>query len=147
MQSLDHRLEFANRTGRQVARLKGEKADGVVAPVIAQTSFYELPVVYEAVHRHEFDRSHSQAGEIFKYRGTGQAGIGTAQVRWNVGVAHGEALYVQLVNQGLVPGNAGRPVGAPGESRVDHTILRHARGVVTFIKRQIFLLASDPVTE
>ena len=140
---LNSRMELS----RQVARLERKKSDRVIAPVVAQTALHKLAVVDESVHGHEFDRGHAQAGQIFDNGSGGQACIGSAQVRGNVGVAHGESFDVKLVDDGLVPGNSGRRIRSPGEGGVDHAILRHSGSVVAPVERQILLLVSDPVSK
>ncbi len=62
MQGLDHGLEFADGLSRHIPRLERKKSDGVITPIVAQTSLHELTVVDERVNRHKFDRGHSQAG-------------------------------------------------------------------------------------
>ncbi len=68
--------------------------------------------------------------EVLDDRLAGQARVGAAQVLGHVGVAHGEALDVGLVDDRLVPGDAGRPVVAPVEERVDHDRPGHERRAV-----------------
>ena len=134
VQGLHHGLEFADRIGRKVTRLERKKSDGVVAPVISQAAFDELAIVDKAVHRHEFDRGHSQPRQVFDDRSGRQARIGSAQMRGNVRMAHGESLHVQFINQGFVPGNSWRRVRSPGECGINHAILWHAGGIVAPVK-------------
>ena len=49
----------------------------------------------------------------------------------------GEALDVQLVNQCLVPGGAGRPIVAPGEGRVHDAAERAERRVVAAVQGKV----------
>jgi len=74
-----------------------EKSDGVVTPVIAQAAFDQLTIIDETVHRHEFDRSHSQTSEVFNHRSCGQARVRAAQVLGNIRMALGETFNVKLI--------------------------------------------------
>ena len=140
---LNSRME----SGCQVPRLDRKKSNRVITPIVAQTAFHQLTVIDEGVHGHELDRGHSQPCEIFDDRSCSQTRIGPAQMSGNVRMAHGESLYVELINQGFVPRNSGWRIGSPGESGVDHPVLRHSGGIVAPVKRQVFLLVSDPVSE
>jgi hypothetical protein len=66
VQILDHLLELADhiagilRIGG-VARVRGEKTQGVVAPIIAQALVDEVAIVQKIMHRHQFERGDAQA--------------------------------------------------------------------------------------
>jgi hypothetical protein len=62
-------------------------------------------------------------------------------------VAHGKSFYVELVDQGFVPGDFGRRVGSPSECGIDYPVFWHACGIVTPVKRQILLFVSDSVSK
>jgi hypothetical protein len=66
---------------------------------------------------------------------------------WNVRVAHGESLDMELTDQGIVPRNLEWCVRFPGESGVDHSVLGHSKGIIAPVKRQVLLPVSDPVSE
>src|ERR1700683_3094911 len=140
-------LNCGNGAAGQVAGLGRKKANRVVAPIVAQATLHQLAVVHESMHRHEFDRRHTQARKVFNDRSGRQSRIGSAQVRRNLRMAHGEPLHMQFVNYSLMPRNAGRPIGSPGKSRIDHLILRHSGGIVAPVKRQVFLLVPDLVSK
>ena len=61
VQRLHHRLEFADASGRGVAHIRREEADGVVAPVVAHPALDEMPIVDEGVHGHQLDGRHAHA--------------------------------------------------------------------------------------
>ena len=83
-------------------RLRGEEADGVVSPVVAQAFFLKEAVVDELVDGHELDGRDAQLLQVFDYRGVRQTRIGSANVRWHVHVEVGHAAYVGFVNHGIV---------------------------------------------
>ena len=76
-----------------------------------------------------------------------QSCVGSTQGRGNLGMLNGEAADVQFVDDALVPGSAGRAVGAPGKRRIDDHGLEHAGSVVATIHGEISVLAANAVTE
>ncbi|MNN83872.1 hypothetical protein D3C81_2009650 [compost metagenome] len=50
VQARDHLLELGHGAGGHVARLRGEEANGVVAPVVAQAAVEQLRVVDVGMH-------------------------------------------------------------------------------------------------
>ncbi len=54
-------LNSLMRPVARIAHLRGEEADGVVAPVVAQALLEQVPVVDEGVHRHQLDRGDARA--------------------------------------------------------------------------------------
>ena len=127
VERLHHRLELLHLAGGGVARLRGEEADGVVAPVVAQPALDEPPVVEERLHRHQLDRRHAEAPEIVDHRRAGEPGVRAAERRRHVRVQDGEAAHVRFVDHRLVPRHVRAPVVAPGERGVDHLALGHRR--------------------
>ena len=49
--------------------MRGEEADGVVSPVVAQAFFLKEAVVDELVDGHELDGRDAQLLQVFDYRG------------------------------------------------------------------------------
>src|ERR1700726_236856 len=66
---------------------------------------------------------------------------------WNVRVAHGKSLDMELTDQGIVPRSLEWCIRFPGESGVDHSVLGHSHGIVAPVKRQVLLPVSDLVSE
>ena len=97
----------------------GEEADRVVAPVVAQAPLDEVGVVDELVHRQQLDGGDAEVLEVLDERRVGHAGVGAAQLLGDVGVADRRPLDVHLVDDGVVPRGAQRPVAVPVEERVD----------------------------
>ena len=114
-----HALEFADRAGSEVAPLGREEADRVVAPVVAQAVLHQAPLVDERLHRQQLHRGDAEALEIFDHRAAGESGVGAAELFGHVGMALGEALDVELVDDGVLPRRARRPVVAPAKGAVD----------------------------
>ena len=98
----------------------GEEGQGVVAPVIAPALLDQVAVVDVQMDRHQLHRSHAEAEQVLDGRLRGHARVGAAQLLRHVGMALGEALDVQFVDQCFVPGCPRRMVVAPGEGAVDH---------------------------
>ncbi len=65
----------------------------------------------------------------------------------HVGVAHGEAAHVQLVDQHVVPGHARRPIVAPDEGGVHHLTLGHPWRAVAGVEAEILGATADPIAK
>ncbi len=77
----------------------------------------------------------------------GQTGVSAAKMLRDVGVEERQAANVRLVDDRVVPRDAGRPVVTPREGGVNHPALRRACCAVAPVERQIFLRATDSVAE
>jgi hypothetical protein len=123
MQGGHHHLELLDGILGQVRRgitaVGGEKGQGVIAPVIRQPPVDEMPVVEKVMHRQEFDGGDAELGQIADRRLRRQPGIRPPEPFRDLRVPMGEALDVQLVDEGLVPRGARRAVIPPGEGRID----------------------------
>ena len=147
---LDHGLELLHllavrRVGRVVG-VRSEEAEGVVAPVVAQTLLQQRVVLHELVHRHQLDRGHAEPGQVLGDGGVGQAGVRAAQLLGNVGVQLGEALHVGLVDDRLVVGHVEPAVALPVEVRAGDHAERHVRAgvlVVAGLRALLEVVAED----
>jgi hypothetical protein len=104
VQRVHHRLELADLPagaarpdGGGVAVVRREEADRVVAPVVRQPPRDQERFGHVLVHGQQFDGGDAQAGQVRDGGVVGQPGVGPAQLRGNIRVAHGEALDVDLV--------------------------------------------------
>ena len=84
---------------------------------------------------------------MFESRLRRQRFVAAALMLGNVGMQLRETSHVHLVDDGVVPGRAQRPVVAPGERRVDHSGQRRERSVVAIVEREVFLLVADAISE
>jgi hypothetical protein len=134
MQPRDHRAELVARTRRLagVARLDGEVADGVVAPVVAQAALRETLLVEMLLHRQQAHRGNAEALQVRDRRVARQPGVGAAQRRGHAGMAHREAAYVQLVEH-RVSQRRLRPRRRRAVMRGDDARLQRMRAVVARI--------------
>ncbi len=146
VQRLDHRLEFVDRIARGITRVRREKADAVVAPVVAQAALDQRLVVDELVNGHQLDRGDAQALQMRDHRRGRQAGIGSAKLRPDRGMQLREALDVQFVDDRVLPRRLRPDIVAPGERGVDHAALGHRRCAVARIERQVFAPAADAIS-
>ena len=125
VQRVHHRLELGDlpalaagphRGGVPVVR--GQEPDRVVAPVVRQPLRDQERLGHVLVHRQQLDGGDAQAGQVPDRGLVAQPGVGPAQRRGDVRVAHGEALDVDLVHHGVrvpVPGAlAVLPAELPG---------------------------------
>ncbi len=93
----------------------------------------------------QLDGGDAKPNQVLDHGGRAHGRVGAALVLGDVGVAHGEAAYVRLVDHGVGPGHARLAVVAPGEAVVDHHRPRHVRGGVALVGHQV--VAADAVAE
>ena len=122
VQGLHHRLELADLLpapvgpARRVRRVRGEVADGVVAPVVGQAARADARLGDEVVHREQLDRADAERDEVLDRGRVGQPGVRPAQLLGNRGMLPGEAAHVQLVDHGVRPRRRRRAVVPPVET-------------------------------
>jgi hypothetical protein len=136
-----HALELLHlvpaRARRRVPVVRGQVADRVVAPVVAQPLLDEVAVLRELVDREELDGGHAEAREVVDGLGRGQAGVGATQLRGHRRVGGGEPLDVDLVDDRLVPRRAGRPVVGPVEEGADDHRALGVGSAVRIVRRAV----------
>ncbi len=140
VQRLHHALELVHhveRAGAGVARVGREVPERVVAPVVAEPLGLEEPLVHRVVHREELHRGDAERLEVVDDRRVREAAVGPAEVLGDLGVAHGEAAHVRLVDDEARPGDARALHALPVEAPVHHDAPRHARGAVAVVERQV----------
>ena len=151
LQRLHHVAELADLlaegAGRRVTHIGGEEPDGVVAPVVPEPALEQVAVVHEVMDRHELDRGDAETAQVVDDRGMSDAGVGAAEMLGHVGMPGSQALDVRLVDHGLVPRDARRPIVTPRERGVDDDGLRHAVRAVALVAREIGVGVSDRVPE
>ena len=146
VKTFDHGLELADViVGGRVAALRCKETDGVVTPVVAQPALRQRVFIDEGVDRHQFDGGDAQAAQVVDHRRRTQARVSAAVRFRDLRVQPGETAHVQLVDHGLVPGDARRAVVAPGEGGVDHLTTGHAGSAVARVEGQIGLLRAHLV--
>ena len=142
MQRVHHRLELvylpargqaawsAGADGGGVPVVRGEEADRVVAPVVRQPPAEQERLRHVLVHRQQLDGGDA---EVLQVRDRGlvtEPGVGTAQLRRYIGMAHGEALDVDLVDHRVRVAVPGPAAVLPVEGRVHDQAPRHVPGGV-----------------
>src|SRR5262249_42697643 len=113
-----------------IAGVWGKETNRIVSPIISQLVIHQMLVGYKLVDRHQFHSGDAQLMEIANHRWTREAGVGPAQFRRRLRVAHGKSLDVQLIDQGPVPGRSWGSILSPAKCRVhDHTLWHSGRAV------------------
>ena len=107
--------------------MRREEADGVVAPVVRQPLRDQERLGHVLVHRQQFDGGDAQAEQVRDGGFVAQAGVGPAQRRGNAGMAHGEALDMDLVDDRVRVAVPGAVVILPAECRVHDQAPGHIR--------------------
>jgi hypothetical protein len=99
-------------------------------------------LVGDVVDGQQLDRGDPERLQVVE-RGLGrQAGVGPAQVLAHLGMAHGEALDVGLVDDGVGERDLGRPVALPIEGGVDHHGLGHRVDVVLVVALEVVVVGA-----
>ena len=84
VQRAHHPLEFADRARRRARRGKSplgrEVAEAVVAPVVRQPLFLEMPVARVMMHRHQLDGGDAELLQVIERRFGRQRLVGAAQL-------------------------------------------------------------------
>ena len=146
----DHLLEFAQRVGHvgSVARVRREKADRVVAPIVFEALLEQVIVVDEGVNRHELNGRDAQRFDVVHDGFRAQSGVKASELLVDLRVQLGEALDVRLVDDRAFPRNGSAPIFAmPIEIRIDDDGLRHEGRAVAFVEGQVVALRADCVSE
>ena len=131
---LDHRLELGHlATGSpgssrgRVSGVRGEAAEGVVAPVVVEPLSSKQGVVEVVVNRQQFHGRDAQCPKMVDGGGRGEPGIGPAQLHRDVGVALREPLDMDLIYDRVGVGDLRRAVVAPVECVAQDNPARHER--------------------
>ena len=123
VEGADHGLELgdhlARLLGKGIVMVWGEKAEGVIAPVVAQPQVAQAIVLQELVDGHELNGGNAKLFEVVNDGRVGHAGIRAAQLFWYVRVGHGHALNVGFVNDLFIIGNMGAVVATPVKEGID----------------------------
>ena len=119
MQRLDHVPELGHLPAggaagrRRVGLVRCEVPDRVVAPVVGQPAVGQEPLGDVLVHREQLDRGDPEVAQVAGHGLVPEPGVGAAQLGRHVRVALGEALRVQLVDDGVGVGMARLGVARP----------------------------------
>ncbi len=119
VKSADHLFELAHaafgvaRGGVLVVR--GEEADGVVAPVVGEAFFEQELVVQMLVDGQELEAGDAEVLQVADDLRAGQPGVGAAQTGGHARMGAGEAFDVQFVEHGVRPGDERALVAPPVE--------------------------------
>jgi len=119
-----------------VAGVRGEEADGVVAPVVREALVGQGRVVDELVHRHQLDGGDSELLEVFDHQRMGDSAVAAALVFGDSRVQLREALHVGLVDEGVGVGRARVAVACPVEVGVDDHAEHGVLGRVLVVARE-----------
>ncbi len=150
VQAGDHLLELAQRIRDVggVARVGGEEADRIVAPVVPEPAVEQERVVNERVDGQELDGRHAERADVVDDRLRSEAGVEATQAFVHPGMQLGEAFDVRLVNDRMVPGDAAPSIiTAPVEVGIHDCAFGHEGRAVPLVEGQVVPLGADRVAE
>ncbi len=151
VQRADHPLELADLLprgpGGRIGRVRGEVADGVVAPVVPQTAAQQVVLVRELVHREQFHGRDAQLHQVLDRGRVRQPGVGAAQFLGDARMQPGEAADVQLVDDGVGPRGLRPAVVLPVVVIVDDDALGDVRRRVPVVAHGVGDLLLRPVPD
>ena len=136
MQLADHGLEVRDRGHRpvaRVARLWGEVAERVVAPVVGEPQVEEARLVDDGRDGEQRDRGDPQALQVLEDGRLHEPQEGAAELLGHVRVLHRQAPDVRLVQDGVLPRDVRPRHPLPVEGVVDHGAQRRVRRAVALV--------------
>src|SRR5688572_24060883 len=145
-----HLLEFLQALRRVggVARVRGEEADRVVAPIVRQISLQQEIIIDERMNGQQLDGGDAECLDVGDDVLVREAAEGAALALGHLRVPLGVAAHVRLVDDGAVPGH-GTPhlLALPVEVGVDDDAFGHEGRAVALIEGEIGLLVLQRVAE
>ncbi len=110
--------------------MRSQVTDGVVAPVVRETAIDQEPLRDRVVDRQQLHCGDPQLHEVLHDRFVGETRVGAALIWRNIRMKLGEALDMELVEDGVDIAMAGKGVLTPVESVVDDEAPRDMVGGV-----------------
>ncbi len=145
MQLAHHVAKTGEPRSAEIALLGGEKADGVVTPVIAFPFFDEMMIVKKSMDRQQFHRSNAETFDIGHQRLVPEAIECAAQSFRHGWMQHGCSAHMHFIE------NRSRPFDRWLDGRMGvraeftHHAFRHEGRAVDFIQCQIGVFAGVEV--
>src|SRR5262249_8352583 len=151
MQPLHHLLELTylltGGAARRETRIRREKANRAVSPVVAQSARQQARLGNGMMNRHQFDCGNPQPFEMFQRRLGARPQIGSALRLGNLRMTGGKALDVEFIKYGVAPANSRGSIVSPLKSRIDHDAFWNRSGVVAIVAAQVFEPSPDPIAK
>ena len=121
--------------------MRGEEPDRVVSPVVAESQPTEMCLRDELVDGQQLHRGDAELLQVVGHHGVAQRCVGAPELLGDPVVQLGEALDVQLVDDGVAPPSLHRSLAAPVEVVVDHDRLAGVRRGVAVVADIALVLA------
>jgi hypothetical protein len=137
MQGLHHLPELVDVAPGEVARIRREEGDRVVAPVVRQAQVDQPALVVEGLDRQQFHRRDAERLQVRDGRFTGQAQEGSAMRLRHFRHLPREAAHVHFVEHAVFHRDRRVPVALPVEAGVDDHALGRLPGVVFGVHLQV----------
>ena len=142
-----HLLDLVDEGRREVARLRREEADGVVAPVVPQSLLDEIAVVDEGMDRQQLDGGDAETADVVDHLVLHEAGEGAAKLLRHGRMLHGEAAQMRLIDDRALPRGLRPALASPGEGRLDDAAFGHEARAVALVEGEVGIGRADRVAE
>ena len=122
VQCFHHALEFAYLpiplSGSGITVVRGEVADGVIAPVVGQPHADQPGLGHELVDWHELDRADAEALQVADHGRMGQPSIGAPQLRRYLRMSQRQAANMDLIDDRVGVRDSRVPIVPPVEGLI-----------------------------
>src|SRR5262245_12270058 len=147
MQSRHGRSKCIERSIRGITRLGCEKAQRIVAPIVAKAALDQMAIIDKGVDRQQFKCGDTQTLEMIDHRRCRKAAIRTAPSGRHILAKLSQPLDVGFVDDRVLPGDRRSTFFAPCERFVDHHALWNSTSVVPPIEREVGARAAGAIPE
>ena len=130
-----HFLDLVDKGRREIAGLRREEGNRVIAPIVSQFFLDEVIVIDESVDRQEFDCGHAQICDVIDHLRRHHSRERAAEMLRHAGMAHRIAAHMGLVDDRALPRRLRLALLAPGKGGIDNTAFRHVTRTVAFVER------------
>ena len=131
----DRRLQAAEAALPEVARIRGEVAEGLIAPEVDEALLDQEAVIREGLDRQQLQGRDAELDEVLDDRRMGERRVGAALGLGDVGMGAGQRLDVRLVHHRLGEGPAHGREREVGHLRGGDHAFRHVDRAVAPVDR------------
>src|SRR5215813_184636 len=147
MQSRHGRSKSIERSIRGITRLGCEKAQRIVAPIVAKAALDQMAIIDKGVDRQQFKCGDTQTLEMIDHRRCRKAAICTAPSGRHILAKLSQSLDVGFVDDRVLPGDRRSTFFAPCERFIDDHALWYSTSVVAPVERKVGARAAGAIAK